>query len=273
MPAQEMLKPYILGSISTGTIDENVNVITNSLKENGFEIVGEYTPFEDGKVLIISNNDLQIAASKSTYGGYGAVQRVSITKVDDNIQIAYTNPKYFANVYRLKSDLKLISEKLKASLGYEKEFGSEKGLSSKKLKKYHYTLMMPYFDDQSELGKYKTHAEAIDAMENGFSKNTESVTKLYKVEIPGKDEVVYGVAIKNGKGADQRIIENCDLKELKHTCYLPYEVLVSDNKILTFKGEFRIAICFPDLSMGTFMKISMAPGAIEKALKKVAENK
>jgi hypothetical protein len=35
-------------------------------------------------------------------------------------------------------------------------------------------------------------------------------------------------------------------------------------------GKFRIALDFPDLTMGTFMKISGAPSAIEEKLKAVA---
>ncbi len=273
LSAQEVLKPYILGSISTETFEETSEKVVDLLTNNGFEIVGKYIPYENAKVLIITNDELQTIASKSTYGGYGAVQRVSITKVRENIQISYTNPKYFANAYRLQNNLETIVENLKLALGYKNEFGSVKGLSRDKLKNYHYTVMMPYFDDQTVLAKYKSHSEAVKSLESGFSKNSGSVEKLYKVQIPGKDEVVYGVAIKEGSGSDKRIIENCDKEDLKHTCYMPYEILVLNNKIYAMQGKFRIALNFPDLSMGTFMKISTAPGAIEKALKKVAKNK
>ena len=268
----EEIRPYILGSISKGTVAEHVEIVNKSLLENDFEVVGEYQVNDMAVVIIYTNEEMKSIAAKSEFGGYGAVQRISITNTNNEIQIAYTNPNYITNVYRLENNLESIAKKLKSAIGFHKDFGSKKGFTAEKLRKYHYKAMMPYFDDQTLLGEYATHSEAIQAVENGFMKNTNLVEKLYSVVIPGKDEVVFGVAIKDGSGADERILATCDKKELKHTCYLPYEILVSGNKIYAMEGKFRIAISFPDLSMGTFMKISTAPGAITKALKKVAKN-
>jgi hypothetical protein len=52
----------------------------------------------------------------------------------------------------------------------------------------------------------------------------------------------------------------------KHTAYLPYEIYISDNKAYILNGKFRIAISFPDLSMGQFMKIKNAPKNIKKSI-------
>jgi large conductance mechanosensitive channel len=46
----------------------------------------------------------------------------------------------------------------------------------------------------------------------------------------------------------------------------PYAVLVSGGRVKMLHGRFRIAQSFPDLTMGTFMKISGAPGGIAKVL-------
>jgi len=48
-------------------------------------------------------------------------------------------------------------------------------------------------------------------------------------------------------------------------------MLVDDNKVYMLHGRFRIALSFPDLSMGTFMKIMSTPGDIEKMLKSFTE--
>jgi hypothetical protein len=61
-----------------------------------------------------------------------------------------------------------------------------------------------------------------------------------------------------------------DFAELKQTPYLPYELVVSEGNVYTLHRKFRIAQSFPDLTMGTFMKISGAPGAIDYTLKQVA---
>jgi len=268
----EEIRPYILGSISKGSVDEQVEKVSQILNDNNFEIVGKYNVNDNTIILIFTNEEIKLNAANSEFGGYGALLRISVTNVNEEIQIAYTNPKYITNVYRMNDNLDSVSDKLIAIIGNEKKFGSKKGISAEKLRKYHYKAMMPYFDDQTVLAEYKSHEDAMEAINAGFNKNSTLVEKIYEVNIPGKDEIVFGVAIKEGSGADQRILDNCDKEELKQTCYLPYEILLSGNTVYAMEGKYRIAISFPDLSMGTFMKISTAPGAITKALKKVAKN-
>jgi hypothetical protein len=60
---------------------------------------------------------------------------------------------------------------------------------------------------------------------------------------------------------------------LKHTAHLPYELIVSEGNVQMLHGKFRIAVDFPDLTMGTFMKISGAPAGIEEKLKLIAGEK
>ena len=49
------------------------------------------------------------------------------------------------------------------------------------------------------------------------------------------------------------------------------EMLVMDNKVVMLHGRFRIALSFPDLTMGTFTKIMSSPGNIEDLLESVVE--
>jgi hypothetical protein len=60
-------------------------------------------------------------------------------------------------------------------------------------------------------------------------------------------------------------------EELRHTAHLPYGLLVSGDAAYALAGKFRIALAFPDLGMGTFMKISGAPNAIRDSLGSVAQ--
>jgi hypothetical protein len=60
-----------------------------------------------------------------------------------------------------------------------------------------------------------------------------------------------------------------DFADIKSTAHLPYEILVSGNKVYHLYARFRIAIDFPDLSMmgsNSFMSIMSAPGAIKDSL-------
>ncbi|MEI8272800.1 MAG: hypothetical protein WCG08_09265 [Paludibacter sp.] len=79
---------------------------------------------------------------------------------------------------------------------------------------------------------------------------------------------MYNFAISGEKG-ESKFLPVIDLGQPKHTAFLPYEVLVDDNRVIMLHGRFRIALSFPDLTMGTFTKIMSTPGDIENQLKMV----
>jgi len=262
----ENLKPFVLAETTSAPLAEAAQATKQKLEAAGFEVVGDYAPYEDARILVVTNEALKTNAAKSERGGYGAVQRISLTRTAGGVQIAFTNPRYMANAYRLKNDLSDVEAALKSALGFTKDFGSEKGLPPKKLRKYHYMFMMPYFDDQDELASYPSHEEALKKVESGLANKRGGAEKVYRVDLPGKDESVFGVALP----LDEEIMKTIDQGPDRHTAHLCYELLVSGKKAYALKGKFRIALNFPDLTMGTFMKISSAPSNIMWALRDVA---
>ena len=275
----EMLKPFILGSKSAGAVAEKANVAKAALTSNGFTVVGTYSPYPNATILIVTNDELKRNASQSEHGGFGAMQRVSVTQVKDEVQVAYTSPIYMANVLRMKGDLKAVETKLEAALGKVEDFGA-KGLTARQLRKYHYTVGMEYFDEPSLLAEHASYEDAIKAVEGGLAAGKAGVTKVYRIDIPGKKEAVFGVAMKGGdvnKFMDDKYIMNeIDFKDLKATAHLPYEMLVSGKNVYALYARFRIAESFPDLSMmgkNSFMNIMKSPEAIRKALLQAAGGK
>ncbi len=264
-------KPYIMVSNSTGNLVDKVSEIKTVLIENGFNVVGEYSPFAGRKVVIFTNNDLLNDAANTEFGAYGAALRIAFTEADSTIQVAYTNPVYWTNAYRMECDTEKLITSLNNAFGEGEPFGSKKGETIKKLRKYHYMMAMPYFDDPHKLAEYESYDEALTTIESGLAANKGGVSKVYRIDIPGKEETVFGVALTQKSGSDEVIMNKIDKAELKHTAYLCYEMVVSGNKAYTLNGKFRIAISFPDLSMGQFTKIISAPGDIKEALKAVAE--
>ncbi len=271
----EGMKPFVLGT-EPRTSDPAQVVIDakTALQAQGFEVVGAYSPYSNATVIIVTSDALKTNASKSDFGGYGATERVAVTKVKDKIQVSFTNPPYWAAAYRMAGGLEDVKAKMEAALGKQREFGSEKGLTEKQLRKYNYTFGMEKFDSlgKHELAEFKTYQEAVSAVEAGLAAGKAGVTKVYRVDIPGKEEAVFGVAITRGKGADKYIMDYIDFGDVKSTAHLPYEVLVSGNKVYHLYARFRIAISFPDLSMmgsNSFMSIMSAPGAIKDALTEV----
>lgn len=275
--ADEKLKPFVLASKGTVAMDEKIAQTRTALTDAGFSMVGDYAPYPDARVLIVTSEELKRNAADSEFGGYGAVQRVSITRVSDEVQVGYTNPVYVANVYRMKSDLSDVAAKLALALGKVEEFGA-RGMTAKQARKYHYMIGMEYFDEPSVLAEYDSYEEAVQAVDAKLTDNGNGVSKVYRVDIPGKSESVFGVAMKGegeGKYMDDRfIMSEIDFRDTKSTAHLPYEVLVSGNKVYALYARFRIAINFPDLSMmgkNSFMNIMKTPDAIRDALKKTVQ--
>ena len=106
------------------------------------------------------------------------------------------------------------------------------------------------------------------------------VTKVYRIDIPGKKEVLFGVAMKGAEKAkfmdDKYIMSEIDFKDVKSAAHLPYEILVVDRRVFALSARFRIAASFPDLSMmgeNSFMRIMESPDAIKKALAYTAGDK
>ncbi|MGV0949674.1 MAG: hypothetical protein ACOYB3_03310 [Azonexus sp.] len=275
--SDDILKPFVLGSKGAGTVAEKTEQAKSALTGAGFSVVGNYSPYADAQILIVTSDDLKKNAAASENGGFGAIQRVAITKVKDDVQVSYTNPVYMANAYRMKGDLKGTAAAMEKALGKVEEFGA-KGLTAAQVRKYHYTVGMEYFDEPSVLAEYGSYDEAVKAVDAKLTSNKNGVSKIYRVDIPGGKESVFGVAMKgsgDNKYMDDRfIMSEIDFRDPKSTAHLPYEVLVSGNKVIALYARYRIAINFPDLSMmgsNSFMKIMETPEAIRLVLQKTVE--
>jgi len=268
------LKPFVLGvEPKQGDMAQVVSATKDALVGQGFEVVGSYSPYQHATVIVVTNDALKANAAKSAFGGYGAAQRIAITKVKDKIQVSYTNPPYMAAAYRMQGNLEDVKAKLEAALGKQREYGSEKGLTEKNLRSYKYMFGMEKFDSIGKhlLAEFKTYQEAIVAVEKGLATGAAGVTSVYRIDVPGKEEAVFGVAIAQGNGADKYVMDYIDFGDIRSTAHLPYEILVSGNKVYHLFARFRIAVDFPDLSMmgsNSFMSIMSAPGAIKDSLTK-----
>jgi len=268
--AKATIQPYILGSEKATDFTAELSATRSALTNAGFTIAGEYQPYSTVAIVAITNDTLKAHAGKSEFGGYGAVLRVAVTQVRGKVQVAYNNPKWLNAIYRMKGNLNGVQSQLKTALGAVKEFGSNTEFSDGDLRDYQYMMMMPYFDDAIELASYGSHAEAIKVVSSNLAKGKSGSSQVFKVKVTGKEETVFGVAITKGDGADKSLMKIVDAGKLKHSAHLPYEILVSGKNVYMLHGKFRIAQSFPDLTMGTFMEISGAPGDIEDALEAVA---
>jgi len=278
----EALKPFVLAETATGDLRQTSDKVKAALASSGFQVVGTYEPYPNAIVVCATNNELKAAAAKAENGGFGVVQRVAITDIGGKLQVSYVNPAYLGTAYGL-GKLDGVSAKLKSALGAKETFGSV-GIDEERLKPgvYHYAMMMPYFRDVDRLHEHDNYAAAVAAVEKNLAAGEGGTVKVYRVDLPGKEISVFGVGIPKGvidgpakgeKDTDKEIMDVVDHMDLKHTAYLPYEVLVDGGRVIALRARYRIALHFPDTKMAGpngFTKIMSAPWGIQNALERVA---
>lgn len=285
LKAEEQVKPFVLTTSNGSNFDQILENTRSKLASAGFEILGEYSPYAKAGIIVFTNQELRNAATKSERGGYGGALRIAVTELEGEIQVAYTNPLYWSNAYRMSNNLESVSDTLASVFKVKNQFGTgEKLLSESDMRKYHYTFMMEYFDDPSLLARQDSHKAAVEQIEDYLGKGTNGTSKVYRLDL-GKDTegnqmTLFGVGL-GGKDADdcssdQYIMGRIDKSSPRHTAHLPYELLVYGSNVEALYGRFRIAISWPHLPMmtsdtgATFLSIMCAPRAIKDALSLVA---
>lgn len=268
-------KPFVLAKVMPGSLAEAEAWVEEKARAGNLEVVGKASPLEGVTVFAVTNGAQMEFAAKSKCGGFGACLRVACSLRGDSVEIAYTHPGYMACVYRMEGNNEEMTTLMADTFGCEQEFGTSKPLTEKKLRKYHYKLGMPYFNEPVTLGSHGSFAAAVEAVEQGLEKKLGGCSKVFRVDVPGKDEAVFGVTLGEGY-SDSKIMNSIDVGTPKHSPHMFYEILVTGKYCITLNAKFRIAISWPDLDMvgsHSFGSIMTCPQDIEKMLKKVAANK
>jgi hypothetical protein len=274
--ADDIYQPFVLASINDSDLEEQTRDTADALKQAGFTLVGEYSPLQDANVLVVTSPVLKSIAALTDRGGYSAVQRVSVSLRNGKTEVAFINPLYLQYAYRAEGDLQSVYDQLNQVLGHVETFGAEKKMTAKKLEKYHYMIGMQRFDDPSELGSFESHAAALAAVEKGLAVEGDALTLVYRIDIPGKEQSVFGVGMKASSEADEEVdidaahqMAIVDFEGYSKAAYFPYEVLVNGTEVEALHMRFRMAVHFPDLNMmgaHGFTKLMSSPGATEDAL-------
>jgi hypothetical protein len=267
-----LLKPFMLAQQKTGTKLHLVAAeVRKSLQSAGFDIAGIYIPDSHSEVIIFTDKAVLDTAAQTPYGGFGAALRASITQVGTGIQVATTNPEYMALAYQMKNRLKSTREKLIKTLGYIKDFGGE-GIAESELPQYHYAYGLEGFTGFMELAEFKTHQQALAMVEKGLDRKFKQISKVYRIDIPGKAQSIFGLSLNNDVKdekflSDKYVMSVIDHKELRRSAHLPYEIMVTGNRVIMLHPHFRLAMNFPDLHMfgaNSFGKLMNLPYIYEE---------
>jgi hypothetical protein len=277
--AKETVQPFVLASVETADYQQVVSNTKQKLSDEGFTILGEYIPFGQNTVIIVTNDDALKVAALSERGAYGAPQRIAVSQYGDEVEVSYANPLYFERAYWLKGSLSGVNDQLKKALGFVKAYGSKKGLTHKKLKKYHYMITMPYFDDPYEFDEFESYSQAVLEVEERLNIADDALSMVYKLEIPGTKMTIFGVQMK-ATNEDQEDLDEeyqlgiVDFERPGKKAYLSYELLVNNNQVEALHMKYRMALYFPDLPMTGkhgFTKLMSSPGEINDAFEDLIE--
>ena len=273
------LSPYIRVGKSAESIDSVSSKVISSLKANGFQVLGAYNPSKKAslKVIAFTKYDLKTKVVKiADRGALAAIFKVGLEKKGDNVIISYTNPDYILRAYLMdnygtyKSTFVKFSNDLKtalSSLGNEfTPFGGT--VKADKLKKYHYKVMMPYFTDPIELREFDSFEEGLATIQKNLKARKGKTKLVYKLVYTKEKVAVFGVGLESTDEGESNFLPKIGES---HIAAMPYEIILQGNKATMLHGKYRIALHWPELTMGTFMKIMSTPGDIEDALEAVCE--
>ena len=270
----ELLKPMMLAYTKSGAdVAAETEAVRERLTQAGFRVLGEYALDDSARVMVFTSDELLDAAASSDRGAYVAPLRVSVTRVGTDLQVSYNDLEYFRHAYQLDRSLGDVMSSLANTLGAQEAFGAQ-GLTPAILGRYRYAFGMERFGDPYLLAAYPSRERALAVLEANLSAGKGGVREVYRVDIPGRDATLIGVAIREAEGAERSAsdrfnLATVDVGDRRHTAYLPYEILVDGGRVEALHMRFRMALHFPDLSMmgeNSFMQLRRSPVALEKAL-------
>lgn len=268
------VSPYIQGnSVAGGNVQAVATVVEAKLKNGGFKVVGKYFPKDlAGYGVVVATDDAMLNEVGSV-GGYavlGAAIRVGV-KADGSV--AYTNPDYWYRAYFRKSfdkkeaAVKALQARLQTALGAGKGRGGDEDSSN--LANYRYMIGMERVDShKNKLAEYGSFAEAVKAVRDNLARGAGKTSKVYEIVLADQKLAVFGVAMNDGENSDGNWLKKIEMQD--SIAGLPYEIYVIDNEVGAPHGRFRIALAFPDVGMGQFMRISSLPNVIIETMSSVA---
>jgi len=271
------IAPYISGDrVQPGDLSAVAAEVEKKLTTAGFQVLALYTPKYLPTHGVVVATDAGMLTRIHSFGGSTIVAapiRVGITT--DGV-VSYANPDYWDRAFlgehfaQAEPAVVSVQSRLAKALGAGPGFGGNE--SAADLPDYHYIMGMEHFEDDKNL--LATHADfesAVHAVQENLAKGLSSVSKAYELVLPDSKLAVFGVAMNSRDIGDTVIIGKLGVRD--RVAGFPYEMFVVNNKVYALYGRYRLALAYPDLSMGSFMRIVYVPEDIREMLKSVAGGK
>lgn len=272
--ASMALAPYMQATpLSPDELAAQLAQVEKKLQAAGFTVIGRHQPKglkNSGSVVVTDAGMLEAIRSIGGSAVVGAGIRVG---VQANGAVSYMNPQYWYRAYlrdkygNAQAAVKALQDKLAQALGTGQPFGGD--VPEDDLADYRYMFGMERFDsDNSLLSTHASFEEALSVVQGNLDKKVGDTHKVYEVLMPQRKVAVFGVAMNSSDSGEAWWVGK--IQGAAHVAALPYEIFIVDNKVYAFYARYRIALSWPDLGMGEFMRIINAPNAIHAIMKRVA---
>jgi len=277
--AEEELPPYFKIAEKSQSMDQIIQDVTSALEAKGFTVLGNYNPGanKDLAVVAYSRNDLQQLSLKvEDRGALASVLKIGLVNNEGKITVSMLNPMYLFYAYfrdeadDIKTELTKITNDAKTAMEIiGKDFtGFGGGLEIDDLKKYHYMMMMPYFDDPVELNEFSSFQEGVETIKKNLAAKKGKTVKVYELIFEDKQVAVFGIGLLDPEDGEAHFLP---IIGEENVAACPYEIILQGKEATMLHGKFRFALHWPELTMGEFMKISSTPGDVEDFLKLLTE--
>ncbi|MBN2162510.1 MAG: hypothetical protein JXR25_16345 [Pontiellaceae bacterium] len=232
----------------------SLKILEEKLAANGFEVIGKYA--------VAGNTNYTSVIYTSSYlkklgaeDGRGFASIMRILHDSEAQQLVVSNPEYYIRAFYQKTYAEgaadPVLKALQSALGPLTP--TEDHLPADKLAKYKFMVGMPKYDDFERVAKgdQVTLCAKLEAAAAGQI--------VFKLDIKGDgSSMLYGV----GLPAEIELF-NDKLGTMGRSQLLPYTVLIEGGEANILHAKFYLAVSFPNLSMGEFMKIRSVPGDIK----------
>lgn len=271
------ISPYFYGDKVSGDSTQAIaSAVETKLKGAGFKVVGKYFPKKLTTHGVIIVTDDAVLREIGELGGEAILASAIRVGVKADGTVSYMNPDYWHRAYfrknfaKAEKTTKTVAEKLSKALGKNDAFGGDE--TAGKLANYRYMIGMERVDSpKNKLAEHASYAEAVKTVRDNLTKKVNQTTKVYEIAIPDKKISVFGVAMNDDALGDSKWLQTIQMEE--SIAGLPYEVFVMNGEVHSLHGRFRIALAFPDVGMGKFMRISSLPKKIIDTMSGVAGSK
>lgn len=266
--------PYLSGDgVAGGDVAQVLAAVEKKTGAAGFTTLGKYQVQGMPQYAVLVVSDKGILDAIHRIGGSNIVGAGIRIGVQADGTVSYMNPDYWYraffrnNFVREQGAVKAVQARLEQALGVGIGFGGDERAAD--LPNYRYMMGMERFDsDKNVLNTLPDFNAAVTTVRDNLSKGVNKTAEVYEVLMPDKKIAVFGVAMNDDKAGDGHWVYKIGGED--YIAGLPYEIYIVGNKVYALYARYRIALGWPNLSMGHFTRIVDVPDEIRATMGRVA---